>query len=62
MVVEFSPPFMKILDQNPQELLELVTKFGYKIYDIKQEREIQPQDYEILCKIPQSNLIFINLK
>ncbi len=61
MVVEFSPPFMRILDQNPKELLELVTKFGYKIYDINQEKLIKPQDYEILCRIPQSDLIFINL-
>ena len=61
MIVEFSPPFMRILDQNPKGLLELVSKFGYKIYDISQEKLIQPQDYETLCRIPQSNLIFINL-
>ena len=61
MVVEFSPQFMRILDQKPKGLLELVTKFGYKIYDIKQEKLNQPQDYDMLCRIPKSNLIFINL-
>ena len=61
IVTEFSPPFMKILGQSPKELLELVTKFGYKIYDIQHEKLILPQDYEMLCKVSQTNLIFINL-
>ena len=61
IVLEFSPQFIRILGQDPKELLNLALKSGFKIYDITRQSRIRSKDFETLCKVPQSNLIFINL-
>ncbi len=60
IILEFSPGFYDRLGQNPMELIQLVDKYGYKIYDIDTEQLITPQFFKKQCEKPQSNLIMIN--
>ena len=56
---EFAPPLYRRLDREPKELLEKISKFGYKIYDIHSEKRIDPQDFDYVCKLNQTDLLYI---
>lgn len=57
-ISEFSPPLYRRLNQEPKDLLNKIYKFGYKIYETRSGKRIDIQDFDSICKLEQSNLLF----
>ncbi len=56
---EFSAPLYRKLNHDPKDLLKKISSFGYKIYDLNNEKIVTPEDFDSICKLSQTNLLFI---
>lgn len=56
---EFSPRLYRRLNREPKELLEEISRFGYKIFETVSGKRITPQGFDSLCKVNQTDLLFI---